>query len=138
MCYFVPKSRLVIIYLDHSVYHEDLQEDCDAYEDEFSELVFSQGGSNKVVIEELPNKPRKKFSVVIKELPDELLKIAHARPTKKEIRVLIRDLDGKDDTPSKLTVLKSMILKTKANRKLVLSNPQIPSYVNILTVCFLI
>ncbi|KAK9911746.1 hypothetical protein M0R45_035638 [Rubus argutus] len=57
-----------------------------------------ESGSNGVVIEELSDETRKKSSVVIKELPDEPLKIARARTNKKEIGIVIRDLDGKDDT----------------------------------------
>ncbi|KAK9902506.1 hypothetical protein M0R45_001562 [Rubus argutus] len=62
------------------------------------EEIPHYGGSNGVVIEELSDEPRKKSSVVIKELPDEPLKIARARTKKKEIGIVIRDLDGKDDT----------------------------------------
>ncbi|KAK9929541.1 hypothetical protein M0R45_026636 [Rubus argutus] len=125
MCCCVPEFRLVIIYLDHLDLHYDFSIDSDVYEDEISNCVFSQVGSNGVVIEELPDEPRKKPLVVIKEfsdetkkkvseIPDKLLKIVPAIPTKKAIGVVIRD---KEVIPTQLSITPDHDPKDKGKQK---------------------
>lgn len=72
MCCLVPEIRLVILYLDHleldPAYEESL-DDLFMYEDQIP--GWSQAASSNVVIEELPDSPRKpRTSVKIEELPD--------------------------------------------------------------------
>ncbi|XP_062024930.1 uncharacterized protein LOC133741015 [Rosa rugosa] len=73
MCCMVPEIRLVIQYLDHLELvpdYEDL-EDLFMYEDQIPNWGCSQAGSSGVIIEELPDSPRKpKSGVKIEEIPD--------------------------------------------------------------------
>ncbi|KAM5585145.1 hypothetical protein ABKV19_004510 [Rosa sericea] len=73
MCCCVPHIRLVIIYLDHLDLHDDYQSDGDdveMFDDEPTAWGYSQAGSTGVVIEELPDSPKRKCCVKIEELPD--------------------------------------------------------------------
>ncbi|XP_040374739.1 uncharacterized protein LOC121052874 [Rosa chinensis] len=73
MCCCVPQIRLVIIYLDHLDLHDDYQSDGDdveMFDDDPTAWGYSQAGSTGVVIEELPDSPKRKCCVKIEELPD--------------------------------------------------------------------
>ncbi|XP_061991204.1 uncharacterized protein LOC133709465 isoform X2 [Rosa rugosa] len=82
MCCCVPDIRLVILYLDHRDLWDDVLDDVEDDFDDFfvfeqQQWGFSQAGSSGVVIEELPESPRKpKSSVKI----DELLESPNRQP----------------------------------------------------------
>ncbi|MDD0213396.1 hypothetical protein PSY81_23650, partial [Shigella flexneri] len=63
-------------------------------EDEFHDFAYSQAGSCGVVIEELPDSPRRKPGVVITQLPDSPRKDVPSMTAKKASGIVIRELDA--------------------------------------------
>ncbi|XP_062021198.1 uncharacterized protein LOC133737709 [Rosa rugosa] len=104
MCCCVPQIRLVILYLDHWYLKPDyieIDDDLMDEEDEYHDFAFSQVGSSGVVIEELPDSPRRKPSVVIKQLPDSPRRDTPSRPPKKSCTPVIPELEWHDVVPPK-------------------------------------
>lgn len=96
MCRCVPQDRLVTIYLDHlqlDPEYVELSDDDDELfmEDDFHEFAFSQAGSSAVVIEELPDSPKRQPSVATNDVPDLPKKDTLKKQPKKAFGIVIRE-----------------------------------------------
>lgn len=109
MCRCVPQDRLVTIYLDHlqlDPEYVELSDDDDELfmEDDFHEFAFSQAGSSAVVIEELPDSPKRQPSVVTNDVPDLPKKDTPKKQPKKAFGIVIREPEWHDVVPTQVSI----------------------------------